>query len=69
MLIMKSICQSSKAKYETGMRRYGQIQYDQTPLLDAEEYKRYGRQMILPEVGLDGWSGSDMPNNGRKRHS
>ena len=23
--------------------------------LDAEEYKRYGRQMILSEIGLQGW--------------
>lgn len=23
--------------------------------LDAEEYKRYGRQMIMPEIGLEGW--------------
>lgn len=22
--------------------------------LDAEEYKRYGRQMIMPEIGLEG---------------
>ena len=26
--------------------------------LDAEEYKRYGRQMIMPEVGIEGWSAS-----------
>lgn len=23
--------------------------------LDPEEYKRYGRQMIMPEIGLEGW--------------
>lgn len=23
--------------------------------LDAEDYKRYGRQMIMPEIGLEGW--------------
>lgn len=25
--------------------------------LEAEEYKRYGRQLIMPEVGLQGWIG------------
>lgn len=23
--------------------------------LDAEDYKRYGRQMIMSEIGLEGW--------------
>ena len=23
--------------------------------LDADDYKRYGRQMIMPEIGLKGW--------------
>jgi adenylyltransferase/sulfurtransferase len=23
--------------------------------LSAEEYKRYGRQMIVPQIGLQGW--------------
>lgn len=23
--------------------------------LDAEDYKRYGRQMIMPEIGVEGW--------------
>ena len=32
------------------------------PLLDAEEYKRYGRQMIMPEVGLKGWSDTTLSN-------
>ena len=47
--------QSTKATFETSMQRQRHIQYDQTPLLESEEYKRYGRQMIMPEVGLDGW--------------
>ena len=24
--------------------------------LDADEYRRYGRQMIMPEIGLEGFS-------------
>ena len=27
--------------------------------LQAEEYKRYGRQMILPQIGLQGWPSSN----------
>ena len=51
----KSIFQSPQGIYETSIRCPQQVQDDQTPLLSAGEYKRYGRQMILPEVGLNGW--------------
>lgn len=50
-----STFQSRQGTYETSIRRPQQVQDDQTPLLSAGEYKRYGRQMILPEVGLNGW--------------
>lgn len=39
---------ASKAADESGRTR-------KWPLL-KEEYKRYGRQMIVPQIGLQGWS-------------
>ena len=46
--------QSTGASYDTVVQRLGVMQPDQNDSLDLEEYKRYGRQLIMPEVGLDG---------------
>ena len=36
-------------------RHFPEVGEDRKWPLHPEEYKRYGRQMIMPEIGLEGW--------------
>lgn len=40
--------------FETATQYKDTDEQPRLTLLDLEEYMRYGRQMILPEVGIDG---------------
>ena len=50
--------------YESEVQCQRVVQNDQKLSLELEEYKRYGRQMILPEIGIDGPSSSALSTIG-----
>ena len=50
------IKQPNWASYDMEVQCHGMMNNNQKYPLELEEYKRYGRQMIMPEVGIDGRS-------------
>lgn len=50
--IVTTPCNSDLAPYQSAASKSSS---DWTWPLDIDEYKRYGRQMIMPEIGLKGW--------------